>query len=38
MAVGALVGGGLLFIPLVMKDGSDCLNQWRAKRTGAPAC
>lgn len=35
-----LIGGqqALLFVPLVMKEESDCLKQWRAKGTGAPVC
>ena len=35
-----LIGGqqALLFVPLVMKEDSDCLKQWRAKGVGAPPC
>ena len=35
-----LIGGqqSLLFVPLVMKDDSDCLKQWRTQGTGAPPC
>lgn len=35
-----LIGGQQvpLFVPLVMKDDSDCLKQWRAKGVGALPC
>jgi predicted amidohydrolase len=35
-----LIGGqqALLFVPLVMKDDSDCLKQWRSSGTGPLSC
>ena len=35
-----LIGGqqALLFVPLVMKEDSDCLKQWRTSGTGALPC
>jgi hypothetical protein len=35
-----LIGGqqSLLFVPLVMKDDSDCLKQWRSSGAGPLSC